>query len=211
MLQETLPTGRYDRLARASDGFGAGAYTHRARAVLAGLLLDAERTDPARAPRPHLRHLLLGGACDDLSVYGTRQRFRRARVARATAFTADAAAEYSLTRSWVLALDVVYQRNASTTVSGSVPGGMPAAAGSAPGASPFQSVSGSSWSIGFAPAVEYNFSSRVGALLGVANHRDRSQYHGERDAGRGRSIWFSEERRAGLGCGNGALAGLNGR
>jgi hypothetical protein len=32
---------------------------------------------------------------------------------------------------------------------------------------PYASASGASWSLGFAPAVEYNFSSRIGVLFGV--------------------------------------------
>ena len=102
----------------------------------------------------------------DLSVYVTSKGFA-GRAWPGNGFTADAAAEYSLTRDWVLALDVLYQRNASTTVSGSVPGSLGAAAGSLSATAPFQSSTGSSWSIAFAPAVEYNFSSKVGALLGV--------------------------------------------
>jgi hypothetical protein len=158
VLQETLPTGRY-------DGFGAGAYT-------TGLALYSQ--DYFWLPNGRILRARLDLTYDlsssvdvhDLSVYGTGQGFA-GRAWPGNGFTADAAAEYSLTRSWVLALDVVYQRNASTAVSGSVSGGMPAVSGSAAGASPFQSASGSSWSIGFAPAVEYNFSGRVGALFGV--------------------------------------------
>ena len=164
VLQETVPTGRYDRLARASDGFGAGAYT-------TGFALYSQ--DYFWLPNGRILRARLDLTYDisssvdvhDLSVYGTGQGFA-GRAWPGNGFTADAAAEYSLTRNWVLAFDVVYQRNASTAVSGSVSGGMPAA-GSAAGASPFSSASGSSWSIGFAPAVEYNFSSRVGALFGV--------------------------------------------
>jgi len=165
VLQETLPTGRYDRLARASDGFGAGAYT----TALALYSQDYFWMPNGRILRARLDLTYdISASVDvrDLSVYGTGNGFA-GRAWPGNGFTADASAEYSLTRRWVLALDVVYQRNASTTVSGSVSGGMPAAAGSASGASPFQSVSGSSWSIGFAPAVEYNFSSRVGVLLGL--------------------------------------------
>ena len=102
----------------------------------------------------------------DLSVYATSKGFA-GRAWPGNGVTADAAAEYSLTRNWVLALDVLYQRNASTTVSGSVPGSLGAAADSLSATAPFQSATGSSWSIAFAPALEYNFSSKVGALLGV--------------------------------------------
>jgi len=43
---------------------------------------------------------------------------------------------------------------------------MPAAP-PANGTSPIEQESGSSWSLGFAPAIEYNWSSRMGVLLGV--------------------------------------------
>jgi hypothetical protein len=69
----------------------------------------------------------------------------------------DAAAEYSLTRSWVLAMDVIYQYSANTRVRGNSPSG-----GSA-----FESDSGSGYSVGFAPAIEYNWSARAGVILGV--------------------------------------------
>jgi hypothetical protein len=51
----------------------------------------------------------------------------------------------------------VYQHNDSTRVAGTV----------SPAAMPFAHESGSSYSLGFAPAIEYNWTSRVGALLGV--------------------------------------------
>ncbi len=75
VLQETLPTGRYDRLGARQRRLRRRRLYHRARAVLAGLFLDAERTNPARAARSHLRPLLFGGACTT-----------RASTARAEAF-----------------------------------------------------------------------------------------------------------------------------
>ena len=59
VVRETLPTGRYERLTRPSDGFGGGAY-QTAFNVFPGLLLDAERTHPARASRPHVHRLIRG-------------------------------------------------------------------------------------------------------------------------------------------------------
>jgi hypothetical protein len=38
---------------------------------------------------------------------------------RATAPSADAAAEYSLTRNWVLATDLIWSHSASTRITGS--------------------------------------------------------------------------------------------
>jgi len=160
VLQETLPTGRYDRLARASDGFGAGAYT----TALALYSQDYFWMPNGRILRARLDltyAVSSSVAVHDQSVYGTASGFA-GRAYPGDAFTADGAAEYSLTRNWVLALDAVYQHNASTRVSGRLPApfGVPAAGES-------QSQSGPSSSIGFAPAVEYNWSSRIGALLGV--------------------------------------------
>jgi Putative MetA-pathway of phenol degradation len=163
VLQETLPTGRYDSLARASDGVGAGAYT-----TSVSLYMQHYFWMPnGRILRGRL-DLTYGFSSSvslhDASVYGTPDGFSGSAYPGAS-FTADAAAEYSLTRSWVLALDVVYQHNDSTRVTGTVP---PATmAGGAPAGVPFEQQSGSSYSLGFAPAIEYNWSSRMGALLGV--------------------------------------------
>ena len=159
VIQETLPTARYDHLARASDGFGAGAYT----TALALYSQDYFWMPNGRILRARLDLTYTLSASADvggLSVYGTPQGFS-GRAYPGDSFTADAAAEYSVTRHWVLALDIVYQHNDSTQVSGTVqpPGGATAV--------PLSQSSGSSYSIAFAPAIEYNWNSRVGALLGV--------------------------------------------
>jgi Putative MetA-pathway of phenol degradation len=161
VLQETLPTGRYEQLERASDGSGAGAYT----TSLALYSQDYFWLPNGRILRTRLDvtyAVSAGVNLRDASVYGTPSGFR-GHASPGDSFTADAAAEYSLTRNWVLALDVVYQCNGSTRVSGSVPSPPPPQ----PVMTVFQANSGWSYSIGFAPAVEYNFSSRIGALLGV--------------------------------------------
>lgn len=156
VLQETLPTGAYDRLTHPSDGFGAGAYT-------TSLALYSQQyfwMPNGRILRARLNlTYAVSSSVDvrDQSVYGTPDGFS-GRAYPGNSFNADAAAEYSLTRNWVLALDVVYQHNGSTRVSGTVVGAGP------PG---FQSSSGASYSIGFAPAIEYNWTARVGAILGV--------------------------------------------
>ena len=62
----------------------------------------------------------------------------------------------------MLALDILYQHNGSTRVSGS----LPSAAG-VPGVTDFRARSGSGYSLGLAPAIEYNWNSRVGLLVGV--------------------------------------------
>jgi len=92
----------------------------------------------------------------DESVYGTVNGFS-GRAYPGDSFTADAAAEYSVTSHWVLALDVVYQHNDSTRLTGTL----------LPEGSGIEHASGPSWSCGFAPALEYNWNSRIGMLLGV--------------------------------------------
>jgi hypothetical protein len=96
------------------------------------------------------------------SVYGTAPAFQ-GEARPGDSFTADAAAEYSLTQNWVLALDVIYQHGASTRVIGS----QPSAEGGTAAVSAVTSASGSSYLVGFAPAVEYNWNGSVGILLGV--------------------------------------------
>jgi hypothetical protein len=161
VLQETVPTGSYDRLTRASNGVGAGAYT-----TSVSLYLQHYFWMPnGRILRGRL-NLTYGFSSSvsvhDESVYGTANGFS-GRAWPGDSFTADAAAEYSLTRHWVLALDVVYQHNDSTRVTGTVSSAsMPITAGAE-----FEQQSGSSYSLGFAPAIEYNWTNRIGALLGV--------------------------------------------
>jgi Putative MetA-pathway of phenol degradation len=159
VFQETVPSGRYDGLRRPSDGLGAGAWT----SALALYLQDYLWMPNGRIVRVRLDLTYTVSSSvglRDQSVYDTRLGFR-GRAWPGDAFTGDAAAEYSLTRNWVLALDVVYQHSGNTPVAGSLPpsGGGAAAA--------FATDSGSSYSIAFAPAVEYNWSSRIGTLLGL--------------------------------------------
>jgi hypothetical protein len=60
----------------------------------------------------------------------------------------------------------VYQHNDSTRVTGTVSSASMPMPGGAVGTA-FEQESGSSYSLGFAPAIEYNWTSRIGALLGV--------------------------------------------
>lgn len=153
VLDETLPTGRYDRLDRPSNGFGAGAYT-------TGFSVYSQQyfwMPNGRILRGRLDLTYAVSSSVSLaeqSVYGTPAGFH-GHAAPGDSATIDASAEYSLTREWVLALDVVYQHNDSTHLHGSQPGGEVSA------------ESGSSYSLGFAPAIEYNWSARAGVLLGV--------------------------------------------
>jgi hypothetical protein len=159
VVQESLPTGRYDHLTRVSDGVGAGAYA----TSLAVYSQDYFWMPNGRILRARLDLTYTfsnSASVQGLSVYGTGVGFS-GRAYPGASLSADAAAEYSLTRNWVLALDVIWQHSDNTRVSGTVPDG------DAGAPSPVSVNSGSGYSLGFAPAIEYNFSGAIGVLLGV--------------------------------------------
>ncbi len=162
VFQETLPTGKYDRLGdRPADGHGSGVYS-TTLAVYSQYFFWMPNGRILRT-RLDLSFSIAGSAeVRDVSVYGTDEGFRgRARPGNVA--VADAAWEYSVTRNWVLALDVVYERDANTHVHGF---DFPSSAGAAPAALiELNSGSGHTWSI--APAIEYNFNSRVGVIAGA--------------------------------------------
>ena len=154
VLQQTLPTGKYDRLGtRLSDGLGAGAYT-------TSLAVHSQYyfwMPNGRILRTRLNvAYAMSDSVDvaDESVYGTSQGFR-GHADPGDTFSIYSAWEYSVTRNWVLALDVFYQHDASTRIRGEQDG------------APFAAESGSAWRLGLAPALEYNFTSRVGVIFGA--------------------------------------------
>uniref|UniRef100_B0SWY7 Transporter n=1 Tax=Caulobacter sp. (strain K31) TaxID=366602 RepID=B0SWY7_CAUSK len=155
MLQETLPTGRHDKLdKRLNDGFGSGAY-----ATTLGLNSQTYFWTPnGRILRTRLNvaYTRSGHAdVEGMSVYGTPSGFS-GQAKPGDSFNVDLAFEYSLTRQWVAALDLAYQRNASTRVSG-VDGAGAAYARSSP----------VSQALILAPAVEYNISPALGVIAGA--------------------------------------------
>ena len=157
VLSETFPTGRYDRLSNPADGFGAGVYT----TALSWYSQDYLWLPNGRILRVRLDltyAVSSSASVVDQSAYGTPGGFR-GRAYPGDSLTADAAAEYSLTRNWVLATDLVWVHNSSTRLTGTEP-----AAG---GSSLLDTQSGSSEYLAVAPAVEYNFSPKVGVIVGA--------------------------------------------
>jgi hypothetical protein len=155
MLQETLPIGRYDKLeTRPNDGFGGGTY-----ATTVGLNSQTYFWTPngrILRTRLNLAYTRSGHAkVDGMSVYGTSAGFS-GRARPGDSFNVDLAFEYSITRQWVAALDLAYQRDAATTVSG-VDG-----AGAA-----YDRRTPVSQALILAPAVEYNFSPALGVIAGA--------------------------------------------
>ena len=160
-LEETLPTGTYDRLGnRAADGLGSGAHVTTlaintqtwfwlANGRILRMRFNVSRTFAGRA------------GVDDVSVYGTAPGFHGHALPGDT-FAVDAALEYSLTREWALAFDLTWSRSGNTRVRGR---GVPDAATAQP--IDVRLDSGSSEAFGFAPAVEYNWNAHLGLLCGV--------------------------------------------
>ncbi len=147
IVQEAFPTGKFDELgARPSNGFGAGAYT-----TTVALYSQTYFWMPnGRILRTRLnlsQSFSSEVGVKGVSVYGTGPTFVGHAWPGNTSYV-DAAAEYSMTRSWVLALDVTYSHAGSTRLTGGF-------------------ESGTSDGFGFAPAVEYNWTSSVGLLLGT--------------------------------------------
>jgi len=161
-VQETLPTGKYDRLGdRPSDGLGSGAYS----TTLALYSQTYFWMPNGRILR--MRFNVSEGfsnnvKVEDVSVYGTGAGFR-GHAKPGGSFFADAAWEYSLTRSWVLALDATYRHNGNTSVTG-YNALDPSSVQNPPS---IRLNFGSSEVFAFAPAIEYNWKPNLGVLIGT--------------------------------------------
>ena len=154
VLQQTLPTGKYDELGtRPSDGLGAGAYT-TSLAVHSQYYLWMPNGRILRT-RLNVAYAFSDTVeVTDTSVYGTPRGFR-VQADPGDTFSIYSAWEYSLTRNWVLALDAFYQHDSNTRIRGETQG------------VPFSADSGSAWRFGLAPAIEYNFTSNIGVIVGA--------------------------------------------
>jgi hypothetical protein len=162
VVGETLPAGRYDRLGnRPSDGLGAGAYTTTV-SLYAQYYLWMPNGRILRTRLNISQAWSNEVGIEDTSVYGTTQGFR-GHANPGDSLTIDSAWEYSLTRHWVAAIDVVYVDSGSTRVQGYYPQ-------SPNGGALLSNVdteSGSSQALSLAPAVEYNWTSTVGVIVGA--------------------------------------------
>jgi hypothetical protein len=154
VLNAALPTGKYDRLGELKQGHGSGSFAPEIGInVQHYFLLKNGRL--LRARINVLKSFPLRADVIDRSVYGTAPGFRgHARPGLRTSLIG--AVEYSLTNQWVLALDVERESARRTTIEGRYGDG-PLLKQTIP----------SSRSVGFAPAVEYNWSGRSGILLGI--------------------------------------------
>lgn len=157
-VQETFPTGKYDHLGdRPADGFGSGAYTTTVSLYLqtyfwlnTGRILRMRfNTSEAFSANVNIQ---------DASVYGTETGFR-GHAEPGSSLSFDASWEYSLTSNWVFALDIGYKLNDNTYVTGYN--------NSIQNPPVIQFNSGPSRVLIFAPAIEYNWNSSLGILIGT--------------------------------------------
>jgi hypothetical protein len=155
VLQEVIPTGKSDRLRPTQSGHGSGSFaTEVGVNVQHVFLLDNDRL--LRARFNFLQRFWHGGDVEDRSVYGTGVGFRgHAKPGNITTFIA--AVEYSVTREWVLAFDVTRESATKTKLRGRYAEGGPLVDETFP----------STHYVSFAPAVEYNWSDRTGAIFGI--------------------------------------------
>lgn len=157
-IQETLPTGKFDRLGdRLGDGLGTGAYT-TTLALYSQTYLWMRNGRILRMRFNVAPAFSSNVSVKDASVYGTAMGFR-GRAKPGGSLFVDAAWEYSLSRQWVIALDATYRYQANTSVTGLNLVNFRS--------TPTWLNSGPSHALGLAPAIEYNWSRQLGVLLGV--------------------------------------------
>ena len=152
-VREIFPTGRYDKLTDSNAGFGSGAYA----TTVAFFLQDYFWLPNGRLLRARFDlYQTFSAVADvrDASVYGTQAGFL-GRARPGDGFTLDTSLEYSLTRSWVLALEAVYDHGDATHVRGN------------DGARLMNFDLGSSDGFGLAPALEYSWDPNWGVLVGT--------------------------------------------
>ena len=154
VMNLVIPTGKDDNLSATKEGHGSGSFAPEVGVnVQQYFLLKNGRLFRARINV--LERVPLRTEVSGRSVYGTLPGFEgHAKPGAKT--TVILGSEYSLTTEWVLAFDIEGDRWGRSRVTGRNGDG-----------TLVRQISPASWNIGFAPAVEYNWSARAGAILGV--------------------------------------------
>lgn len=148
-----LPTGKHDRLGVRKNGHGSGSFAPELGVNVQQYFLLANGR-LLRGRINVLKDFPLRTSVTGRSVYGTAPDFRgHARPGSKT--TLILGAEYSVTKEWVVAFDVEADHWGRTGLFGRHGTGV------------VKTRSPKSWNIGFAPAVEYNWSDRAGVIVGV--------------------------------------------
>ena len=149
-----IPTGKHDRLDALKSGHGSGAFAPEIGVNVQHVFL-LKNGRLLRGRINVLKDFPIRTGVSGRSVYGTDAGFR-GHAQPGSKTTVILGAEYSLTKEWVLAFDVEGDHWGSTKVTGRDGGG-----------AVVKRASPKSWNVGFAPAVEYNWSDRAGAIFGV--------------------------------------------
>ena len=154
VFNATVPTGKHDRLGALKDGHGSGSFAPEVGVNVQNYFLLGN----GRLLRGRINILKSFPFRTDVvgrSVYGTGPGFRgHAKPGSKT--TLIGAVEYSLTDEWVLAFDVEADFWGKTKLEGRDEGG-----------ALVKQSSPKRWSVGFAPAIEFNWSDRSGVIAGV--------------------------------------------
>ncbi len=153
VIGETFPTGKYDRLDGRTDGaLGSGAYSTTV-SLYSQTYFWMPNGRILRARLDLSYQVSRWASVHGASVYGTSGGFD-GRAHPGPSFVGDLAFEYSVTRSWVLATDVDWEHDGNTRVEGVSP------------PYPVQNL-GSDDLLYLAPAIEYNWSARMGVIAGA--------------------------------------------
>ncbi len=157
-VRQNVTTGRHDRLDRhgLAEASGSGAPTTRVglygqayflpERTLRGRINVLWRVPGTRAP------------IEGTSAYGTPVGFH-GHAELGSAIQVSFGMEYSLSPTWVLAADLLYERDRGAQVSGDVANGADTHR--------FERDITSWWRQSVAPAVEYHWSDRIGLIAGA--------------------------------------------
>ena len=161
VIGETFPTGKYEHLdGRTNGALGSGAYSTTV-SLYSQTYLWMPNGRILRARLDVSYEVSQWASVHDVSVYGTTEGFN-GRARPGPSFVGDLAFEYSVTQRWVLATDVDWEHDGNTRVEGSYAAGI-----AAPVPSYLAQDSGSADVLYLAPAVEYNWSARMGVIAGA--------------------------------------------
>jgi hypothetical protein len=161
VIGETLPTGKYDRLDGRTDGaLGSGAYATTV-SLYSQTYLWMPNGRILRARLDLSYEVSRWASVQGVSVYGTSSGFN-GRARPGPSFVGDLAFEYSVTRQWVVATDFDWEHDGNTRVEG---GYAPTPTSAAP--SYLVENTGSDDLLYLAPAIEYNWSARMGVIAGA--------------------------------------------
>jgi hypothetical protein len=154
-VRQNLPFGRHDRMELEPHELTSGSGAATTSLALHGQVYSTIGGRTLRS-RANLKWSLPydGAAVHGESVYGTPAGFE-GRVDLQGGWEATFGFEYALNTRWVLATDVVHERNRGFDASGMVADNA------------FATTHGFSWRTSLAPAVEYHFNDNVGLIAGA--------------------------------------------